>query len=252
MLGPWAMAHGGWKKRMAWMAYQHRDLRTATAFHATSEQESNEIRALGFRQPIAIVPNGISIPSVLPLRNTKPYRQALFLSRLHPKKGLINLLRAWHAVGINAKDWRLVIAGPDDGGHRSEVAAEIERLSLSDDVTIIGDVQGEGKWQHYVDSDLFVLPSFNENFGIVIAEALSIGLPVITTRQTPWKVIQEQELGWWIETGVDSLTEALGDAFAIDVARLRDKGSRARDVMSTGRSWVAAAEDLRCFYSKLL
>lgn len=251
MLGNWAMAHGGWKKQLAWHLYQRKDLRTATAFHATSEQEATEIRSHGFQQPIVVIPNGVEVPNNLPTRNAKPLRQALFLSRLHPKKGLINLIRAWHRVSDVTRDWKLVIAGPDEAGHRQEVELEIAKLNLAKSIEFVGNVEGEAKWQLYVDSDLFVLPSFNENFGIVIAEALAVGLPVITTKNTPWEVIQSQNLGWWIENDIETLSSALRESLALPATELKAMGDRALEAMRTCFSWQAVAQKHNEFYRTL-
>lgn len=251
MLGNWAMAHGGWKKQLAWHLYQRKDLRTATAFHATSEQEATEIRSHGFQQPIVVIPNGVEVPNNLPGRKAKPFRQALFLSRLHPKKGLINLIRAWHSVSDATRDWKLVIAGPDEAGHRHEVELEVAKLNLAKSVEFVGNVEGEAKWQLYVDSDLFVLPSFNENFGIVIAEALALGLPVITTKSTPWEVIQVENLGWWIENNIETLSSALRDALGLPATELKAMGARALEAMKTCFSWQAVAKKHSEFYRTL-
>tara|TARA_A100001391_G_scaffold191591_1_gene165072 strand:+ start:1371 stop:2567 length:1197 start_codon:yes stop_codon:yes gene_type:complete len=251
MLGEWAMAHGGFKKRLAWKLYQRRDLATADAFHATSSQEADEIRSLGFKQPIAVVPNGVTLPPGLPVRRTSEGRQALFLSRIHPKKGLIQLVRAWKQADV-PKQWHLVIAGPDENGHQAEVQAEVRRLGIGDHVDFPGEIDNDAKWQSYVDSDLFILPSFNENFGIVIAEAMAAGLPVITTTATPWRVIRDQSMGWWIDPEVEPLVEAIDEALRLPTDELAAMGTRAAQFTRQQATWSAVAERLSDFYRWLL
>ena len=250
-LGKWAMDHRRWKKRLAWSAYQYRDLRSASAFHVTSELEADEVRSHGFRQPIAVIPNGITIPESLPARQRSTGYQALFLSRIHRKKGLLNLVRAWKLANPS-NEWELAIAGPDECGHRAEVEAEIRRLGLSEQIHFIGELNDEDKWQAYANSNLFVLPSFSENFGIVVAEAMAAGLPVITTTGTPWSVLKERNLGWWVEPTEQSLAVALSEACTADPRRISMQGSLAREYAITHFSWIDVAVRLQAFYESLL
>jgi len=251
MLGDWAMAHGGMKKRLAWHFYQRRDLESADAFHCTSELEAEEVRRLGFRQPIEVIPNGITLPASLPERQVRSGRRALFLSRIHPKKGLVNLVRAWKQANVS-REWKLMIAGPDESGHQAEVEAEVRSLGLTDQVEFPGAISDDQKWQYYVDSDLFILPSFSENFGIVIAEAMAAGLPVITTTGTPWSVLKEQALGWWVEPTADALAFALSDACSAPPEALAERGHRAKDYAISHFSWADVAVRLQGFYEQLL
>ena len=250
-MGDWAMAHGGMKKRLAWHFYQRRDLESADAFHCTSELEAEEVRKLGFRQPIEVIPNGITRPACLPERHERSGRRALFLSRIHPKKGLVNLVRAWKQANVS-QDWKLMIAGPDESGHQAEVEAEVRSLGLTDQVEFPGPISDDRKWQYYVDGDLFVLPSFSENFGIVIAEAMAAGLPVITTTGTPWSVLNERGLGWWMEPTVESLSAAIAEACAQDLAALRKRGAFARKFAIAQFSWTDVAQRLKLFYENTL
>lgn len=251
MLGTWALKNGSFKKRIAWRLYQGRDLRSATAFHATSEQEAKEIRSLGFIQPIAVIPNGVDVPETLPAANLSQKRRALFLSRIHPKKGLVSLVRAWKSARVDAS-WQLIIAGPDERGHRSDVEKEVNRLGLANQVTFLGPVNDEHKWQLYVDSNLFVLPSHNENFGIVIAEAMATGRPVLTTTGTPWKAIEDRGLGWWVPASEGNLAQALADATTTTQLTLDEMGARARRYIGDNFSWQASAEHMLEFYTWLL
>lgn len=218
MLEPWAMNHKAWKKSLAMALYQQRDLDLAKVLIATSEAECENIRHLGFRQPIAVIPNGVdlSVSTFADDVNSGGLhrtRTVLFLSRIHPKKGILNLLHAW--VAVAPKGWRLEIAGPDEGGHLSEVKALARVLGIDQVVEYLGEVDGVAKRQAYSDADLFVLPTFSENFGVVVAEALAHGLPVITTRGAPWSDLETYGCGWWVDIGVDPLVHALREAMAL-------------------------------------
>ena len=226
MLSSWALQRSGTKKRLAWHAYQKRDLATATAFHATSQLEADEIRASGLAQPIAVIPNGVQIPSsVVSSSERKGRRTMLFLSRIHPKKGLLNLVRAWHAASPG-EQWQLIIAGTDDDRHAAEVQQEIARLNISDQVSFPGEISDANKWQAYGSADAFVLPSFSENFGLVVAEALAIGVPVITTTGMPWQDVCARRAGWRVEPSVAGLTTAIREATNLSPRELQQMGSR--------------------------
>ena len=121
MLAPRAMAHRASRKRLAWWLYQRRALEAADMFHVTSERERDDVRALGLRQPVAVVPFGIDVPEACPIRTNSGPLTALFLSRIHPIKGILDLVQAWGQV--RPAGWRLMIAGPDECGHTAEVAA---------------------------------------------------------------------------------------------------------------------------------
>lgn len=225
MLEPWALNHRAWKKRLAWSLYQRQELLTAGALHATAQQEADNLRRLGLKQPIAIIPNGVDLP-VRPggSKNEESLRTALFLSRIHPKKGLLQLVDAWQI--IRPIGWRMIIAGPDEGGHRAEVEQAVHAAGLSRDFEFVGAVDGPDKEFLYRRADLFVLPSFSENFGVVVAEALAHCLPVITTRGTPWADLETHGCGWWIDIGVEPLALALRDALSLEDDERRAMGER--------------------------
>jgi glycosyltransferase involved in cell wall biosynthesis len=233
MLATWALNDKAKKKKLAMTLFQRRDLETASVLIATAAMEYESIRSLGLRQPVAVIPNGVLFNSshgldgeADALRSSKVERTVLFLSRVHPKKGILNLLRAWSVV--EPQGWRLMIAGPDEGGHLADVMALTHDLGIEQVVDYIGEVEGQIKAQTYLDADLFVLPTFSENFGVVVAEALAHGLPVITTRGTPWADLETYGCGWWIDIGVDPLVHALRDAIALSDDKRRLMGIRGR------------------------
>lgn len=232
MLEPWALGWRATKKRLALALYQRRDLNLAALLVATAEQEAENLRRFGLRQPIAVIPNGVDLQGgteapAFEAAGPKTIHHALFLGRVHPVKGLEKLLSAW--AKIQMQDWKLQIAGPDEGGHLGEVLALAERLGINDQVQYLGEFDDCNKWSVYRGADLFVLPSFTENFGVVVAEALSQGLPVITTTGTPWADLRTYGCGWWVEPSEAGLREALTEAFALPAGRLVEMGERGRD-----------------------
>jgi glycosyltransferase involved in cell wall biosynthesis len=230
MIEPWAMANKRWKKRLAMAVFQRRILQAADMFVATAASEYVSIRAAGLRNPVAILPNGVDTEAfasaVSPGPSNGGLRTALFLSRIQPVKGLLNLVEAW--AGVAPVGWRLLIAGPDEGGHLQAVRQAIRQWRVEDSVSYLGPVEGPAKWDLYRSADLFVLPTFSENFGLVIAEALACGVPVITTRAAPWSDLDAYRCGWWVEVGVAPLAAALREATALDAATLRAMGEAGR------------------------
>lgn len=242
MLEPWALNHHAWRKRLAWMAYQKRNLESAAALHATSAGEAGHFRDLGLTRPIAVIPLGLEpIPAAPldPAAVTAPRerRQLLFLSRMHPKKGLDHLLPAWAAV--KAPDWELIIAGMDEGGHRAAMEGLTDRLGIADRVRFVGPLHGAAKDTAFRRADVFVLPSHSENFGFVVGEALQYGLPVITTTGTPWQGLLEEGCGWQVASESEPIAGALRAAVALSDEQRRAMGRRGAAWMDREYGWAA-------------
>jgi glycosyltransferase involved in cell wall biosynthesis len=256
MLTRWAIRFKPLKKRLGWLLYQRAICRQARLLHATSVEEAVDLRALGLDNPIAIIANGTAIP-----RFTGPRpapggrrRRLLFLSRIHPKKGLLGLLQALARLKapFERGRWVLTIAGPDEGGHLAEVRREAGRLGLERLVEYSPFVDGAAKWDLYRSSDLFVLPTFSENFGIVIAEALGCGVPVITTEGTPWAELVSHRCGWWHPLGQEHLEAALADALGTPSAALRAMGARGRALVRDRYEWPGIASRFMQAYGFIL
>lgn len=279
MLEAWSLKRSRIRKMAAWRLFEKKNMQSATLFHATADSEAGSIRRmldeLGEERPIVVAPNGVDLPD----SHHKPERRALevrfpqlrnrrwmvFMSRLHPKKGIDILLQAWRDGGyFDRCDFDilkekgedrcpiLIIAGADLTGHGKGIERMIRELNLQDSVVLTGEVQGGMKDCLLENAEVFVLPSYSENFGIAIAEALAWGCPVITTTGTPWKEIADFGAGWWIEPKVAALRTALDEAMGKSAEELAKMGGRGRRLVEERYGWEAAAARLVRAYEEVL
>lgn len=268
------------RKRLAGALFDRLLLRRAALLHATSDLEAESFRDYGLRNRVVVIPNGVEYaPEPDASRVPAGRRCVLALGRIHAIKGLINLVRAWAEVKAHmpaaSGGWHVVIAGPDERGHRRELEAEARRLNLTvadaapedagasaADIVFTGPVQGAEKWRLYRAADLFVLPSLSENFGLVVPEALNCGVPVIATRATPWAELEGDSgrsedggragrCGWWIDVGVAPLSQALHAAMELSDEQRRDMGRQGRRLAATKYRWSAAAAQMKAAYETM-
>jgi glycosyltransferase involved in cell wall biosynthesis len=246
MLADAAMRRGTLRKRAFAALVQRRALGAARLWHATCMAEAAEIRAAGFTQPVAVVPNGIALP---PARARRERREVLALARLHPKKGLDRLVDAWAQVEREetSRGWWLTLAGPDEAGTRARLAAQAARLGLGR-VRFTGPLYGAEKSARLARAAVFALPSLNENFGMAAAEALAAGTPVIASRGTPWSGLEAERCGWWVPGSRDALAGALRAALALPPAARAEMGARGRRWMARDFGWPRQAEALAAAY----
>jgi glycosyltransferase involved in cell wall biosynthesis len=197
---------------------------------ATSTEEMEHVRRLGYTRPIAVVPNGVNLTDQH--RTPAPgRRRVLFLGRLHPIKGLENFLRAWTQVEPSHPDWDLVIAGPEvTPGYRDSLRRLSEELGCRR-VRFQAEVSGPEKITLLCQASLLVLPSLSENFGVVVTEALSLGLPVMASSGTPWAGLVSHGCGWWVPLQEEAWVGALHDALGKMETELTQMGN-------CGREWI--------------
>ncbi|WP_448562197.1 glycosyltransferase [Trichothermofontia sp.] len=261
MLESWSLGRSRLKKGLAWWLYEQKNLRSANLFHATSDAEAKSIRNLGFQQPIAVIRDGVQLPDHLlpnkasllqqfPQLQGKPY--LLFLSRLHPKKGLDTLLQIWQQLVVGFPSWHLVIAGPDSGGYQAKLERLVSELHLHESVTFTGMLSGTLKAAAFYYADLFVLPTHSENFGIAIAEALSYEVPVVTTHAAPWAELESHQCGWWVPDDRDAIAAALKTAMQLSPAERKAMGQRGRELVASRYTWDAIGREMAAVYRWLV
>ena len=250
-LSKWALRRSSWKKKIVLAIGQKKALNTVSCFHATAEQEYNEIREAGYPStPCTIIPNGIDIFQ-LPERKEKQYKQLTFMSRIHPKKGIDNLIKAWIDLQDIFMAWELLIVGPDNNEYAEELKLLVDSLG-GKRITFTGEVKGEDKIRLLTNSDLFVLPTHSENFGMVVAEALACQVPVVCTKGAPWSGLVENNSGWWIDIGVEPLKLSLKEAMSLPEADRISMGKNGRKWMKRDFSWDRIAKDMIKTYEWLI
>ena len=244
------------KKYIAWHLYGKKIVDNAACIITTSMQERTSIRILGSKVPIAIIPNGIELDAfpkdVQHLHGEK--KILLFLSRINPIKGIEYLIEAWNRLPIQLRiDWELHIAGnsdPEDYLHSLE--DKVKKLKLQNSIRFVGAITGEAKMRKYQDSNLFVLPTLNENFGNVIAEAMMCECPVITTKNAPWSCLTEDKCGWWIDLSVDNLVRTLSEAMSLTDEERHELGRKSRQCIINRYSAESVAKKTFKLYEWVL
>lgn len=239
MLDPWALANSAWKKKLVGALFENRNLREADCLHALNASEARSMRRYGLANPIAIIPNATDIPDVRPRGPSQGRRTLLFLGRIHPKKGLTELVSAW-AIALKmcpklGDKWQLQIAGWDDGGHAGPLRDRIGALGLGDSVELCGPVFGSEKDALLRSVDAFVLPSFSEGLPMSVLEAWAYRLPVLMTAECNLPEGFESGAAIEVTTDPDALAGQL--AAALLDADLSPLGEAGRALVKERFSW---------------
>jgi glycosyltransferase involved in cell wall biosynthesis len=255
MLRPWALEQSKWKKKIALWLYQTIDLQNAVCLHATSKLEADEIRCLGFNNPIAVIPNGIDLSDYSTKQNRfqMPKKKILYLSRVFPKKGLEFLIEAWSLLSKSDRDnWEIIIAGNGDAKYIDKLNQLILSRKLENEIKFVGPKYGQDKIITFNKAEIFVLPTIGENFGMVVAEALACGLPVITTKGAPWEELITKNAGWWVDSGVEPLVKALTEAMLLSDYERKQMGLNGRKLVEENYSIESVAKKMIQLYEWVL
>ena len=210
-LEPWSLNQKKIKKKIAWHLYQRYIMNNTDIIHATSEIEAKNLLDKNLKTKIVIIGHGLEIDKVfVPEIKKNKKKKILFFSRIHSKKGLIELISIWKNLK-KYKEWELDIYGPiSDMSYFKKMIKTIKEFGLEKNIFYLGSIfEIEKKKIIYRKADGFILPSKSENFGISIGEALSHGLPVLTTFRTPWKIINNYKAGYVFNFSIEDIEKNL-------------------------------------------
>ena len=261
-LEPWALRRSNWKKRIVLPLYEGANLRHASCLHALSEQEVAGMREFGLKNPIAVIPNGISGSWLASSGDAATFRRRfniapekriiLYLSRITPIKGLPLLIEALAEIRNELADWVLVLAGADEFDHLREIRAVVDGYDLARHVIFTGLLVDQIKRDAYAAADLFVLPTLREAAPVVVLEALGAGVPVLTTKGAPWENLVTHRCGWWTDIDSGAIADVLKKAMACSPAELRQMGGRGRDLVGARYTWQQSALQTISLYRWLI
>lgn len=242
MLSPVALAFSGFKKQLARRLFADRIFARAAAFQATSDAEFDDIRRFGIKAPVSIVPHGVDLAEV-PAKATRSgsKKSVLSLGRLHPIKGLDLLVEAWARLEPDFPDWELNIVGPAHDGYDVTLRDKAARLDLKS-VRVLGSIYGEEKLSLMAEASIFALPSRNENFALTVCESLMMQTPVVASRGTPWRGLEEHGCGRWVSPDPAPLANALHDLMSLPDLDRAAMGQRGRAWIEEEFTWPTLAQ----------
>ena len=253
MLEPWIMARHYWSKKVpALLLYQKSAVVKADVLHATAKSEKENLQRLGYNDRIKVIANGIDVEDIEMKPSWKRNKEILFLSRIHVKKGINFLLEAVAQLKEQMEGYVIRIAGEGDVTYIEELKQLAARLGISQLIIFEGGVYGNRKWELFRQADLFILPTHSENFGIVVAEALASGTPVITTMGTPWSELESQRCGWWTEGGTEATAQALCNFLSLTEDELEMMGRNGRKLVEEKYSVRKVAKEFVDMYKSIL
>lgn len=253
MLYPQALSHSRIVKQLSLYIYQAADLRNAACVQATCIEEMEHYRNLGFKNPVAVIPNPIEVRgkmnSMLPIKNT--FRIG-YLGRVHPRKRIERLIYAFDTLKNRLpKNAELLIIGAGDDAYLNFLQNEVKRLGLIN-VTFTGFLTGEAKDRAIDSLSLLVVPSDFENFGNIVTEALVHGVPVIASKGMPWRELAENKCGWWVDNDQATINKTIIEAYSVGCEELRTMGLNGRELMHRAYSVQALGEKMKSLYEWIL
>jgi poly(glycerol-phosphate) alpha-glucosyltransferase len=264
MLDAWALKKSGWRKKIAGWLYENGNLRSAACIHALCESEYQNIRAYGLKNPVCVIPNGVNLPE-LPARqgvapwdsHIRAYKNVmLFLGRIHPKKGLEKLIRAWSVLKRGkvkeSELWHLVIAGWSQGGHEQKLKQLVHELNLSADVSFTGPLYHTAKDTALRAAKAFILPSFSEGLPMAVLEAWAHGLPVIMTSQCNLPEGFEAGAALYVRPEAASIAEGLKSFLGLSEGTREQMGRSGFELVRSRFSWPKIAAQMVDVYEWVL
>lgn len=255
MLDPWAVQNSGLKKKLAAGLYESRNMSNAACMHALNRSEALSIREYGLKQPICVLPNGVNLPSPELFRSGRTEggkKRVVFIGRIHPKKGIREMLDAWAKVQKEfpqlLDDVELIIAGWDDGGYLEALKQHASDLGLLGSVSFPGSVYGDAKIQLLCSADWFVLPSHSEGMPMAVLEAWSYGVPALLTPACNLPEGFSSGAAVSIDPSVASIFEGFLKVLEMPMAERNSMGASARVLVEEHFTWSQIARGMQGVY----
>jgi glycosyltransferase involved in cell wall biosynthesis len=244
----WSGSRRQGAKRLWEMACRARMPRDAM-LHATSEAERADSLARFSKLKAVVIPNGVVVPRAVQHQPGDGILRIGYLGRLDPKKGIENLIDAARIARRSGTPLRLVIAGSGAPEYEASLRARIEQCGLGGDAELTGHLEGAAKTGFFERLDIAAVPSYTENFAIVVAEALAHGVPVIASKGTPWARVDEMGCGMWVANDAESLARAIAAMASMPLAEM---GERGRRWMLDEFSWQRVTREMYGAYASML
>lgn len=232
MLYPQAMARSAWKKQLLLkFGGVDKDLRLAACIHCTCVEEMKHYRELGYKNPVAVIPNPVPVPSfVNELKCDRSVKRIGFLGRLHPRKNVETLVEAWFALGEKVKDAQLVIMGSGEPRYEQMLKERVESQGMKN-VEFVGFVTGREKFERLASLTALCVPSDFENFGMIVTEALSVGTPVVASLGTPWEELNACHCGYWVDNDVNTLADTIAHVMDLPAEEIYMMGENGKQLV---------------------
>jgi glycosyltransferase involved in cell wall biosynthesis len=255
MLESWALRNARWKKRIAALLYENQHLREAACLRALSEAEALSFRAQGLSNPICVIPNGVDLPDLSESNagsRSQNRKTLLYLGRLHRKKNVANLIRAWNEMS-NSQDcrrdaWVLAIAGWDQSGYESE----LKRIAAGPSVVFLGPRFGADRAECYRKCDAFILPSLSEGLPMTVLEAWAYAKPVLMTPECNLPEGFSADAALRVGPSPEEIADGVRSIIEMSDNDRRAMGVRGRDLVATKFSWPRIGEQMRAVYEWVL
>lgn len=253
MLYPHALARSAWKKNIMFkIGGVHNDIKSAACIHVTCKDELNYIRALGYKNPVALIPNPVPFPKFISeITQQRDKKRIGFLGRLHPRKNVDKLIDAWTILENKYSDAELIIMGSGDIEYEQFLKKKIKQANIKN-VIFTGFITGQEKFTQLASLTALCVPSEFENFGMIIPEALSVGTPVIASKGTPWEELEEYQCGYWVNNSPQSISQAIENIFSKSNSEILEMGKHGQNLVKQKYSDIQVAEQMMQLYKWLI
>jgi glycosyltransferase involved in cell wall biosynthesis len=265
MLDRWQLKQSFWKdlkKNIVLRLYEQKHLEHANCIHALCQEEHDAIRAMGLKNPIAIIPNGMELPvnghhsaneEKTGIKDNNQPRKLLFLARIHQKKGLDNLLKAWSLLKPKKHNWQLVIAGETkDTDYMEQLLNQRKSLQIENTASFIGGQFGPAKQAVLKDADAYILPSFSEGLPMSVLEAWSYQLPALTTPYCNLPEGYTKGAAIKIGTTPESIAEGINQLLSLPENERKLMGNNGYELVKNRFSWTRVANEMNELYNWVL